>query len=396
MLLFVLCLLAACQNSDGEQENSDEPNTEMDNDTHENQQAAPFKAKDLVYAWVDKLNIRDAPNTKGKTVVSVNSDDVLEFTGEKSEQNETIVLRGVAYDEPWLKVVTADQKEGWVFGGAVKRKDETKGNNVISDEKFDFPHFGKFDLSGWKKENTDKGGEGDVEITTTTYKKGNQLLEISSSDMFDYGYGRTYKLMDANGKTLKERTLYFIADTDVKELTEVVKNFTTSPTKVYQRSQKFKKHHSQFSSLPMMVNGNWSESSENSVAKKEFQVFTSMKNFPKEVDVNDGCSCSFRTHPKDYQSVIFQSTYEDAPKAKAVIMLDGEFIVLKSAKFKNPDYKRGDYHAFYYNDKYELRIVAFKDGTDDGGGPQYNGTMKLSLKDGTELTHINTFGGCGC
>ncbi len=54
----------------------------------------------------------------------------------------------------WYKVRTSDGKEGWVFGGAVKQENEIKGNDIITKEKFDFPYFGKFDLSSWSK--TDK------------------------------------------------------------------------------------------------------------------------------------------------------------------------------------------------------------------------------------------------
>ncbi|MCP3930281.1 MAG: SH3 domain-containing protein [Bacteroidetes bacterium] len=220
----------------------------------------PLKSKDLLYAWVDKLNIREKPGTSGKVVTTVQSDDALEFTGEKTDETETIVLRAVAYDEPWLKVITPDKKEGWVFGGAVKRKEETKGNGIIDDKKFDFPYFGSFNLKDWKKQSTKDESGGDAEILTTTYKKGDQILEISHIDVGDYGYGRTYKFMDIFGKTFRERELNFIADAEYRELREVVKDYASDPQKQYVRTQKFKKHSSQLNALPLMVNGHWTTS----------------------------------------------------------------------------------------------------------------------------------------
>ena len=134
---------------------------------HEEHPAEPstlelLQTKDLLYAWVDKLNIRDTPKLEGKTIASVDNQEALEFTGEKSRQSETIVLRGVAYDEPSLKVITSDQKEGWVFGGAVKRKGEDKGNGLMTETDFDLPYFGRFDLKDWTRQPSKAGAdEGD-------------------------------------------------------------------------------------------------------------------------------------------------------------------------------------------------------------------------------------------
>ena len=193
-------------------------------------------------------------------MTNVTEQEALEFTGEKSNGTEEIVLRGVAYDEPWLKVKTKDGTEGWVFGGAVKREGETKGNDPISDDQFFYAHFGRFDLSTWKKISSEDGSGGDYTGTATTYEKGGRLLEIAIGDMGEYGYSRSYKLMEGNKKVLKERTFSFNADAEFREATEMVKVYTTNPPTQYQRSQKMKFHHSQMNSLPMMVNGAWTES----------------------------------------------------------------------------------------------------------------------------------------
>ncbi len=213
----------------------------------------------VCYAWVDKLNVRAQPNLTSKTVATVTPADALIFKGEKSTTTETIVLRGVAYDEAWLKVSTPDQQTGWVFGGAVKRVDEQKGNAMITDLKFNFPKFGMFDLSNWEKlKNTDESG-GDAEILVSTYQKDQQRLKITITDIFDYGYGRTYELLDAKGKLLKERKIHFDADADTRILKETVKDYTLAVPTQFERSQKLKVHHSQLNGKPLIAQGEWKE-----------------------------------------------------------------------------------------------------------------------------------------
>ncbi|MFK7810575.1 MAG: SH3 domain-containing protein [Saprospiraceae bacterium] len=211
-----------------------------------------LKTKDLIYPWVDKLNVRANASLKGKAIASVDSNAALEFTGTKSGDVETIVLRGIAYEDLWYKVITSDGKEGWVFGGAVRRKGESKGNDPITDTKFTFPHFGSFDLSTWKKIETKIEGE-EVDYEITTYQKDNQTLEVTSSDVGEMHYGYDYKLKDKNGKIIKERFFSFTGDG--KMLEEKVKDYKTNLE--YTRKQVLKKHWYQLNDKPMMVNGSW-------------------------------------------------------------------------------------------------------------------------------------------
>lgn len=261
VFIFIALFFVACQSNDEVKEDNTNP-TSVEESAEDNQElvAIPFEANDLVYTWVDQLNIRDQPNLKGKTVASVQSRQALEFTGEKSENNDIVVLRGKAYDEPWLKVITEDKTEGWVFGGAVKHEGEKKGNNVISDLKFDFPYFGKFDLSDWKKVDTDDESGGDAEISTMTFEKDNLIIEFSASEMGDYGYARYYTLKDQAGETLKEREFRLSNDSDPRELTETVKDYTSSTPMEYTCIQKLRRNNSGLNANPIMANAIWSKS----------------------------------------------------------------------------------------------------------------------------------------
>ncbi len=73
-----------------------------------------------LYTWVDKLRLRELPDIKSKVVVELHEGQELYYLEEKSDFTERINLRGQAFDEPWLKVRTADQKVGWIYGGGVK------------------------------------------------------------------------------------------------------------------------------------------------------------------------------------------------------------------------------------------------------------------------------------
>ena len=264
LLLFAVAILAfSCQNDAGDSSNANNPtkstkstdNSASDNSPKETT-AKLDETKDYVYAWVDKLNIRDAASTKGKAITAVQSNDALELTGERSSKSEEIVLRGVVYNDTWIKVITPDKKEGWVFGGAVKKKGEKKGNDPITDTQFDFVHFGKFDLSNWKVMGSNDGGGGDAESDTRIYQKGNQTFEVTNVEMGEYGYARHYTLKEG-GKVLKKRSAMFSADADPMVLSVAVTDYTVSPAKEYTRSQKIENHYFNLNPRPVIATGAW-------------------------------------------------------------------------------------------------------------------------------------------
>lgn len=74
----------------------------------------------IIYTWVDKLRLREGPDTKSSIVKELSEGEPLVFTGEQTDFTQKISLRGVMYDEPWMKVVTNDEKVGWIFAGGVK------------------------------------------------------------------------------------------------------------------------------------------------------------------------------------------------------------------------------------------------------------------------------------
>ena len=183
-ILFVVFLLTSCGN---DKSNKEKPETNTEIISESDATTETPKEENTYYVWVDNINVRDASNTKGNVIGTYTSPD-LEFTGTKSENKDIIVLRGVVYDDYWLHVTTKDNKEGWVFGGAVKEEGDDAGNKVITNDTFDFPHFGNFDLTTWKNIGVRNEEAGDAETRTTTYFKDGQTLEVSKTDVGEYGY----------------------------------------------------------------------------------------------------------------------------------------------------------------------------------------------------------------
>ena len=201
-----------------------------------------------LYAWVDRINIRQLPDVKSPIVANARKDELLKINGGRTDDTEMIVVRGVAYEDYWYSVLTKNQVEGWVFGGVVKRKDEEKGNGAINTREFDFPYFGKENLRSWKRLSSSGG--------VLTYQKGNLFLEIYRSPQRESGYRRSYKLMDADKKVLKEREFSFETD-PVFVANEEVIDHTVSPAKRFSRFQRFDRHYFDLNNLPEMANTEW-------------------------------------------------------------------------------------------------------------------------------------------
>lgn len=109
LFVFVFCFFS-CGNKNVPPPTSNAPTAEVA------KQAETYKVV------VKDLRLRDQPTQTGSAVLAtLKEGDLLTFEGVASEKTEEIVLRGVKYNEPWLKMRTADGKEGWVYGGGVRK-----------------------------------------------------------------------------------------------------------------------------------------------------------------------------------------------------------------------------------------------------------------------------------
>ncbi len=84
----------------------------------------PAKPEVVLYiTTVDKLNLREEPIKNGKVITQLAENAYLEGTGEVSANREEATLRGLTWNEPYLKVATAapEPRVGWAYGGALQR-----------------------------------------------------------------------------------------------------------------------------------------------------------------------------------------------------------------------------------------------------------------------------------
>lgn len=116
VILTVLTILSACKDNKSETETLP---LEVIVEKVDSQKIQASDVK-IIYAWVDKLRLRNEPNTRGDIVAELNEGQELIYLDQKTNFTEKVSLRGQIYDEPWLQVKTDKDETGWVYGGGVK------------------------------------------------------------------------------------------------------------------------------------------------------------------------------------------------------------------------------------------------------------------------------------
>lgn len=217
---------------------------------------APLTGGDELFPWVDGVNVRRSSSTDAKRVARVLEGEALTYTGNKSANKETIVLRGVAYKEPWYEVMTKDNVKGWIFGGAVRQKDEQKGNKPPSDTKLYFPYFGTYDLSEWTKKSDETTEEGDATTRLAVYTSDGKTMTITETSVGEYGYTNKHTITDPEGTMMLERTFEFETTPNFR-VVETVDNRIQEPAERHVREQELDKHYIMLKDQPVMANGPW-------------------------------------------------------------------------------------------------------------------------------------------
>ena len=70
---------------------------------------------------VDQLRLRSAPGKSSDVIEKLRLGTLVQSNGELSQQTDEVVLRGITYNTPYVKVDSPTQKDtsGWVYGGAL-------------------------------------------------------------------------------------------------------------------------------------------------------------------------------------------------------------------------------------------------------------------------------------
>ena len=112
--------LFSCKNTNSSESTQQTESISTEESNEDTEIITNEKPETILYAWVDKLRIREQPTTKSEIVDEVKEGTSFTYLNEKTDYKERINLRGTLFNEPWLKIKTDDGKEGWVYGGAVK------------------------------------------------------------------------------------------------------------------------------------------------------------------------------------------------------------------------------------------------------------------------------------
>lgn len=72
-----------------------------------------------VYPVVDWLSVRKSPNKDAEKVGSLREGQPVTISGKPIDFTDKVTLRGVTYDEPWVKI-HAGELEGWVYAGGLR------------------------------------------------------------------------------------------------------------------------------------------------------------------------------------------------------------------------------------------------------------------------------------
>ena len=110
LLLWVLILFVACKNekqTEGEIPIIEQPETPI--------QKVPTK----LIVNIDNLRLRSTAGEDGDEVARLSKGTIVLDMGEISDFNTRIKLRGIQFNEPWIKVKTDKGVKGWVYAGGL-------------------------------------------------------------------------------------------------------------------------------------------------------------------------------------------------------------------------------------------------------------------------------------
>ncbi len=108
-LLFCFCFLA-CEQTTTKSTSAPTPKPEPKS----------VVVKESTYTvGLDFLRLREAPGEEGKELAQLTKGTLLHGLGAMSDFSTKVRLRGIDYDEPWIKVKTAEGLEGWVYAAGL-------------------------------------------------------------------------------------------------------------------------------------------------------------------------------------------------------------------------------------------------------------------------------------
>jgi hypothetical protein len=79
----------------------------------------PLPAGPALTVMIDGQQLRRTPGPEGEPIRALPAGSLVYDLGQSSDFTTRLYLRGLAFDEPWLKVLSEQGDTGWVFGAAL-------------------------------------------------------------------------------------------------------------------------------------------------------------------------------------------------------------------------------------------------------------------------------------
>ena len=186
VLLCVTIFLFGCKKGENEEETTITQQTTTEQTTQGQTEilGEPVELEVIL----DNVRIRDAAGLKGKEVARLPKKSKVIFNGVFSDFTDKIKLRGIQYDDPWLKVRTKTGEEGWIYGASVKFDANNVGadlyNKLITKRLTKF--FGKkivFEIEQYQKSYKEAKTERDFALV---YRNNKQLLDAMNEKFNEF------------------------------------------------------------------------------------------------------------------------------------------------------------------------------------------------------------------
>lgn len=126
IILFILCL-SSCQNDST-------PLVVVDSD--QDTSASPeFEHRRFLSVNAQNLRIRRTPDLEGEVAITLPLNTIVEYLHDSTKFTTPITYNGQKYNSHWYKIRTANNIQGWVYGGLANFLTETENRRIITLEK---------------------------------------------------------------------------------------------------------------------------------------------------------------------------------------------------------------------------------------------------------------------
>ncbi len=92
-----------------------------------------IEKRPLIYASIDKLRLRQAPDLDAQTVHRLSLGEPVIYLNERTSFTTPVQMQGQVLQQPWLKVITIDSLEGWAYAGGLSIYKPLKEKPLLTD-----------------------------------------------------------------------------------------------------------------------------------------------------------------------------------------------------------------------------------------------------------------------